>query len=170
MNKLKTFDFSYFIGKSHFEEDDRQNYLVFQPIIKYFKVNMIINVADYVLSRKSKGLSAETIKPPTTSDNSLMLTINYYYAAKVRVKFAGSCLKQPNILYNHGKIVKIYIVYEFGASGSNNSDPKLKDYLFGAATLIKMLILTSMGILVMEWDLIEDQVFHFEVADLVKMY
>ena len=131
---------------------------------------MIINVADYVLSRKSKGLSAETIKPPTTSDNSLMLTINYYYAAEVRVKFAGSCLKQPNILYNHGKIVKIYIVYEFGASGSNNSDPKLKNYLFGAATLIKMLILTSMGILVMEWDLIEDQVFHFEVADLVKMY
>ena len=131
---------------------------------------MIINVADYVLSRKSKGLSAETIKPPTTSDNSLMLTINYYYAAEVRVKFAGSCLKQPNILYNHGKIVKIYIVYEFGASGSNNSDPKLKNYLFGTATLIKMLILTSMGILVMEWDLIEDQVFHFEVADLVKMY
>ena len=170
MNKLKTFDFSYFIGKSHFEEDDRQNYLVFQLIIKYFKVNMIINVADYVLSRKSKGLSAETIKPPTTSDNSLMLTINYYYAAKVRVKFAGSCLKPPNILYNHGKIVKIYIVYEFGASGSNNSDPKLKNYLFGAATLIKMLILTNIGILVMEWDLIEDQVFHFEVADLVKMY
>ena len=128
---------------------------------------MIINVADYVLSRKSKGLSAETIKPPTTSDNSLMLTINYYYAAKVRVKFG---LKQPNILYNHGKIVKIYIVYEFGASGSNNSDPKLKNYLFGAATLIKIMILTSMGILVMEWDLIEDQVFHFEVADLVKMY
>ena len=38
LNKLKTFDSSYFIGKSHFEEDSTQNYLVFQPINKYFKV------------------------------------------------------------------------------------------------------------------------------------
>ena len=30
LNKLKTFDSSYFIGKSHFEEDGTQNYLVFQ--------------------------------------------------------------------------------------------------------------------------------------------
>ena len=33
LNKLETFDSSYFIGKSHFEEDGVQNYLVFQPII-----------------------------------------------------------------------------------------------------------------------------------------
>ena len=32
LKKLKTFDSSYFIGKSHFEEDGTQNYLVFQPI------------------------------------------------------------------------------------------------------------------------------------------
>ena len=37
LNKLKTFDSSYFIGKSHFEEDGTQNYLVFQPLHKYFK-------------------------------------------------------------------------------------------------------------------------------------
>ena len=36
--KLKTFASSYFRGKSHFEEDGTQNYLVFQPINKYFKV------------------------------------------------------------------------------------------------------------------------------------
>ena len=35
--KLKTFDSSYFIGKSHFEEDGTQNYLVFQPMYRYFK-------------------------------------------------------------------------------------------------------------------------------------
>ena len=29
LNKLKTFDSSYFTGKSNFEEDDVQNYLVF---------------------------------------------------------------------------------------------------------------------------------------------
>ena len=91
MNKLKTFDSSYFIGKSHFEEDGTENYLVFQSIITYFKVNKITNT-DYVLSWKSKGLSAETIK---SSNNSLTPTLNYYDDFKVRVKFTGSCLKQP---------------------------------------------------------------------------
>ena len=47
LNKLKTFDSSYFIGKSHFEEDGTQNYLVFQPLNKYFKV---IANTDYFLS------------------------------------------------------------------------------------------------------------------------
>ena len=30
---------SYLTGKSHFEEDDTQNYLVFQPISRYFKAD-----------------------------------------------------------------------------------------------------------------------------------
>ena len=34
LNKLKNFDPSYFISKSHFEEDGTQNYLVFQPLNK----------------------------------------------------------------------------------------------------------------------------------------
>ena len=38
LKKLKTFDSSYFNGKSHFEEDGSQNYLVFQPTDRYFKV------------------------------------------------------------------------------------------------------------------------------------
>ena len=38
LKKLKTFDSSYFIGKSHFEEDGTQNYLVFQPMYRYFKI------------------------------------------------------------------------------------------------------------------------------------
>ena len=94
MNKLKTFDSGYFIGKSHFEEDGTQNYLVFQPIFRYFKINLVINVADYVLSWKSKGLSAEAIKPPATSDNSLTPELSYYHTSKMWVKFTGSCLKQ----------------------------------------------------------------------------
>ena len=35
LNQLKTFDSSYFIGKSHFG-DGTQNYLVFQPMYRYF--------------------------------------------------------------------------------------------------------------------------------------
>ena len=56
------------ICKCHFEEDGTQNYLVFQPINRYFKV--LANTL-YISSWKSKGLSDETIKPPVTSDNSL---------------------------------------------------------------------------------------------------
>ena len=89
-NKLKTFDSSYFIGKSLFEEDGTQSYLVFQPVNKYFKV---ITNTDYVSSWKSKGLSAESIKPPTACDNSLTPAQNYY-GTKTRVKFTGSCLQQ----------------------------------------------------------------------------
>ena len=39
--KLKTFALSYFIGKKYFEEDGKQNYLIFLPIFRYFKVNAI---------------------------------------------------------------------------------------------------------------------------------
>ena len=91
---------------------------------------------DYVSSCKSKGLSAETIKPPATSDNSLTPAISYY-GTKTRVKFTGSCLKQPKISYTHRKVVNIYIVYELGASSSHNNDPTLKNCLFGAVTLTK---------------------------------
>ena len=131
--KLKTFDSSYFIGKSHFKEDGTQNYLVFQPLNKYFKV---ITNTDYVSSWKSKGLSAESIKPPTTSDNSLTPVLNYY-GTKTKAKFFGSCLKQPKISYTDGKVVNIYVVHELGASSTHNNDPTLKKCLFSAVTLTK---------------------------------
>ena len=108
LNKLKTFDSSYFIGKSHFQENGTQNYLVFQPPNKYFKV---IASTNYVSSWQSKGLSDETVKPPATSDNSLNPKVSYY-GAKARLEFRGSCLKQDKSTFNHGKIVNIYIVYE----------------------------------------------------------
>ena len=74
LRKLRKIDSSYFIGKSHFEEDSTKNYLVFQPLNKYFKV---IANTDYVSSWNSKGLSAESINPPTTSDNSLAPALSY---------------------------------------------------------------------------------------------
>ena len=70
------------------------------------------------------------------SDNSLTPLI-HYVGNKIRLKFSGSCLKQPKLQYTHGTIVNIYIVYELGASGSNNNDPTLKNCLFGAVTLTK---------------------------------
>ena len=133
LNKLKTFDSDYFIGKSHFEEDSTQHYLVFQPLNKYFKG---ITNTDYISSWKSKGLSAGSIKPPIRSDNSLTPALSYY-GTKTRAKFTGSSLKQSQISYTHGKVVNIYIVYELGACSSHNNDPTLKNCLFGAVTLTK---------------------------------
>ena len=36
LKKLQKFDAAHFRGKSHFEEDGTQNYLVFQPMYRYF--------------------------------------------------------------------------------------------------------------------------------------
>ena len=135
LKKLKTFDSSYFIVKSDFEEDGMQNYLVFQPINRYFKIGN----SDYVLSWKSKGLSAESITPPSAPNNFLNPSLNYL-GTKIRVKFSGSCLKQDKITYTHGKIVNIYIVYEINKKDNTIiSDPTLENCLFGAVTLTKNL-------------------------------
>ena len=94
---------------------------------------MIVNT-DYVSLWKSKGLSAEIIKSPSTSYHSLIPAWSYY-GTKTRVKFTGSCLQQPKVSYTHGTIVNIYIVDEQGASGSNDNDPTLKNSFFGAVRL-----------------------------------
>ena len=88
-NKAKHFlndnDLSYYRGKQYFDEGSgKQNYLVFIPINKYFKSNSVVNTADYVLSWHSKGLSDESIKPPTTTNNSLTPELNYY-GAKTKI-------------------------------------------------------------------------------------
>ena len=134
IKKLQTFDSSYFRAKNYFDEDGKQNYLVFQPIIRYFR---IITNTKYISSWKSKGLSDETITLYATSDNSLTPWIDYY-GTKIRLKFNKSCLKQQNKpTYDNGHIANVYIVYELGASSSSDSDPTLKNCLFGAVTLTK---------------------------------
>ena len=133
LNKLKTFDSSYFIGKSHFEEDGVQNYLVFQPMYRYFKTDS----SYHILSWTSKGLSNESIKPPSAPNNFLTPSLNYL-GTKIRVKFSGSCLKQDKVTYTHGKIVNIYIVYEINKKDNTViSNPTLENCLFGAVTLTK---------------------------------
>ena len=64
---------------------------------------MIANTL-YISSWKSKGLSDEIIKPPVASDNSFT-PMNHYVVNKIRLKFSGSCLKQPKLKYAHGTIV-----------------------------------------------------------------
>ena len=138
LKKLKTFDLSCYIGKSYFEEDCTPNYLIFQPLHKYFKVNYSNRY--YVLSWISKGLSNESHKPPATSDNSLTPILNYY-DTKIKVSFDRTCLKQDKVTFNHGKIVNIYTVHEIiriaNINGNRNSNLTVQNALFGAVSLTK---------------------------------
>ena len=111
LKKLKTFDSIYFRGKSHFEEDGTQSYLVFQPMYKYFKRVLGVGTGNYIYFWQSKGLSDEHITAPTTSDYRLNPQLSYL-GTKTRLQFRGSCLKQDEITFNHKKVVNIYIIYE----------------------------------------------------------
>ena len=50
-----------------------------------------------VIERKSKGLSDESIKPLSTSDNSLNPQISYFDNSRIGIKFDGYYLKQDKV-------------------------------------------------------------------------
>ena len=91
----------------------------------------------YLKGWTSKGLSNENVTPPSTRNNFLSPLLNYL-GTKIRIKFSGSRLKQDKIIYTHGKIVNIYIIYEINKKDNTIiSDPTLENCLFGAVTLTK---------------------------------
>ena len=112
LKKLKIFDSIYFRGKSHFEEDGTQNYLIFQPIQRYFKRIVGVGNGNCIYYWKSKGLSDERINSIKTSDYGITPYLSYYDTNKIRVKFDGGCLKQDPGSFFHGGIENVYIVYE----------------------------------------------------------
>ena len=73
LKKLKTFDLGYFMGKSYFDEDGSQNYLVFQSILKYFTLS-----SKWITKCKSKGFYKESLEVVPASSNTLNPLINYY--------------------------------------------------------------------------------------------
>ena len=92
---------------------------------RYFKRIAGAASGDYIYFWKSEGLSNENITAPSTPNNFLNPSLEYF-GTKPRVRFSGSCLKQSAITYNHGKSVNIYIVYEINKNdNTTSSDPKL---------------------------------------------
>ena len=134
MTKLQAFDSSHFRGKINFEDNDTQNYLVFQPMYRHSKK---IGSSHHLSAWESKGLSNKSNNPPAKSDDSLAPSLNYI-SNKTRAKFGGSCLGQEKITFTHVKIVNIYIVYEINLwdHGYDNY-PALENSLFGAVHLVK---------------------------------
>ena len=54
LEKFQVMCLSYFLGKSYFEDNGTQNYLVFQQAVKYFKTPRNSNG---IIAWESKGLS-----------------------------------------------------------------------------------------------------------------
>ena len=134
LKKLQKFDFAYFRGKSHFEEDGTQNYLVFQPMYRYFGRIIGVGSGNYIYFWKSIGLSDERFNSNTASNYNITPELSYY-GTKIRVEFNRSCSKQDKVTYSHGKIVNIYIVYEISKNYSISTYPTLENCLFGAVSL-----------------------------------
>ena len=82
LKKLKTFDSSYFIEKSYFEEYGTQSYLVFQSMYRYFKRIAGFGNGNYIYYWLSKGLSDERINSITTSNYSVTSFLDYYGTKK----------------------------------------------------------------------------------------
>ena len=156
MKKLKTLDSSYLIGKSHFQEDGTQSYLVFQPMYRYFKT--IAGVVKVIYNYYWKWISDERINSIKKPNHSITPNLDYY-GTKTRVEFNGSCLKQDIVTFNHKKVVNIYIVYEISKSINISDYLTLENCLFGAVSL------SGMDILDMELGLIGMEVSHFLVLD-----
>ena len=129
-------DWIYIIGKIPFGEDGIQNYLVFQPMRRYFKTIGGVGNDSNIYCWKSKGLSDERINSIKTPNHIISPNLSCY-GTYIRVEFNGSCLKQDKVSFNRGKILKIYIAYEISKSINISDYPTFENFLFGAVTLTK---------------------------------
>ena len=93
------------------------------------------NNKNYVLEWESKGISDESIKPPATTDNIFNPLLEY--GNKLKLKFNGSSLKQDNIAYNHGTLVKSYVVHEISRNFNTSSYSALENCLVAVVSLTK---------------------------------
>ena len=75
---------------------------MFQALIIYFEVPKTIN--PIFIRQESNDLSNETIKPPTTKNNSQNPKLGYFNIPKLRVKSEESCLKTIAKTYTSNKI------------------------------------------------------------------
>ena len=95
-------------------------------------------------------MSDERIKSITASNNGTTPLLDYR-GVKIRIKVNGTCLKQHRIIYTHGKMKSIYIVYEISKNFNVRCYPTLEYCLFGAVSLTKIMILTSINFWIYYW-------------------
>ena len=83
-------------------DDGTQNYLVFQPLERYFKRINGFGNGEYIYFWKSKDLSDENINSITESNYVITPFLNYV-GVRIRVESEGVCLKQDKATYTHKK-------------------------------------------------------------------
>ena len=106
--KTQTFDLSYFTGKSYFDDNGLQNYLIFLPVFKYFQI--FISTIGKMLRRKSKGLLEESITTPAISVNRFAPKFTHILNFKIAVKFEGNCLKQNKLSFTQRNVVNVLLI------------------------------------------------------------
>ena len=87
-----------------------QNFLIFQPIFKTFKVPA--GLTKLMLECESKGLSNEKIKSPVTANHRVSPKLIWTTNSRIRGKFKGCYLKQAKATFTQRNVVNIFIVYE----------------------------------------------------------
>ena len=78
-------------------------------------------------------MSDEVIKP---ADNIVAPTPGYD-SKRMYLVFNGGYLKQVEVIYDHDKIVNIYVVYDLKSILNYNPDFTLENCLFGAVKVTK---------------------------------
>ena len=131
-------------GAKYFSLNGLQGYLVFQLFISHFTTKN-----DEIYLWKSKGISEESITPPSTTEKSFYQEVMCYFGPEYELKFKGICLKQDSVSFLH-KCIYVYITYELDAwSKDLNIDFTLGNGLFGAVKVIRMLIQVNTNIAAM---------------------
>ena len=77
LKKLQKFDAAYFRGKSHFEEDGTQNYLVFQQMYRHFKRVAGVGSGNYIYFWKSNGLSDKKLDSITACNHKITPELSF---------------------------------------------------------------------------------------------
>ena len=104
--QLQTFDLIYSRHKIHFKGDGTPKCLFFQSGQRYCRR---IDNGKSSSAWKSKELSDESIKTPTTFNNGVSPALNYI-SAKIQAKFDGSCLKPDKLILSQKIVVNIYYI------------------------------------------------------------
>ena len=86
--KLQTYDSSLFIVQSFVDNNGLQNFLIFRPIYKIFKI--LTGLTDTIVEKESKGLSNEKNRPSIATNHSLSLKLIWINISKIGVRFKGS--------------------------------------------------------------------------------
>ena len=124
LRKLEKLDSNYFNGKSHFDENRTQSYLVFQRVYKDFE-DVDVSKTLHANSFTSKVLSNEKISSVTRFERPFI----EYTNTRIKLKFIESILRQE-LLTSTGSIANYYIVYRLSPI-INSSSIVLENCLFG---------------------------------------